>query len=214
MKDLPEKPLLGHVESGELEEIIYAVLELHAVLACALRSVDKIPYLLHVHGCRHLYGHMLAMFHGIRGHHHMGLPVGGDIHEVYVIPLAELLPHLLVAAVCNSLVAAVLLEDVLAFLHILRLSVAQGHDIGTFNLAHAVNGPWSAHTQSDEADTYCFKGRSRKAEHILLSGRSFRDFGPDDGVSVLTLAGTQGQHADRKSQRNSGKFFHGLKIIY
>ena len=71
MQDFAEKPVLSHIQSSKLEKVIHTVLKLHAVFPRALRGIYQVPYLLQVHGRRHLNGHMLSMLHGIFCDHHM-----------------------------------------------------------------------------------------------------------------------------------------------
>ena len=163
------------------------------MLPRTLRRVHKFPYFLHVHCSRHLDSHMLSMLHGILRHHHMAFPVCCDIHEVYVVTLAQLLPHLLVPAVSSSLVPAVPDENLLAFLHIGGLDIAQCHYFSAVYVAHASDRAWAAHPETYEAYTYGIDCRCGESEHVLLTCRTFRDFRPDDGIRGAAT-GTQGQH--------------------
>ena len=86
--DLTEEALLGHVERGEFEEVIYAVLEHHAVAHGPFCCVHQLPAFLDAHGCRDLHCDMLAMLHRIYRHGHMSEPRRHYIYKVYVLPLA------------------------------------------------------------------------------------------------------------------------------
>ena len=77
---LSEELLLSHVKGGHLKEIIDTVLQHHAMLTSALRSIDELPDLFEIHSGRHLYGYMLAVLHCIESDGHMMNPVGSDIN--------------------------------------------------------------------------------------------------------------------------------------
>ena len=80
MDDLAEKPLLSHVQGRELEEIIDAVLQHHAMQTLAFRHIDEGPDFVEGRGRRYLYRHVLAMLHCIESHGRMSLPVRSDVH--------------------------------------------------------------------------------------------------------------------------------------
>ena len=90
MEYFTENSGLGHRQARHLEEVIAAVLEHHAVLPGLLRHVDKGPDLLQGGGHRHLAGHVLAVFHSIKRYGSVVYPVGTDVHEIDVVPLAKL----------------------------------------------------------------------------------------------------------------------------
>ena len=87
---LAEHAVLRHVECVELKEVVAAVLKHHHVETLLLTEVDKLPDLVKVHGRRHLNGNILAMLKSVFGYGEMVQPVGSDINEVDVFPLAQL----------------------------------------------------------------------------------------------------------------------------
>ena len=99
VQHLAEESLLRHVQRSQFEEVVDAVLEHHAMLAGALAGVDELPYLVHIEGCGHLDGHVLAVLHRVDRQRHMVYPVGGDVDEVNVVAQAHFLVCLRRAAV-------------------------------------------------------------------------------------------------------------------
>jgi hypothetical protein len=95
VEHLAEETLLGHVEGVHLKEVVNAVLKHHAVELLLLGLVDKRPDFLEAGGSGHLDSGVLAVVHCVEGHGSVCLPVGDNIHEVYVVTLAELFPGVL-----------------------------------------------------------------------------------------------------------------------
>ena len=102
MKHLAEESLLRHVQGRDLEEVVDAVLQHHTMQAGALAGVDELPYFLQGHGGRHLDGHVLAVFHGVECQGNVVYPVGGNIDEVDVLPIAHGLVSLGAAAISRG----------------------------------------------------------------------------------------------------------------
>ena len=82
MDNFAEHALAGHLESGELEEIVAAVLENDAVFAGALRGIDEIPAGLESLCRRDFERYVLAMLHGIEGNRHVVNPVCADVDKI------------------------------------------------------------------------------------------------------------------------------------
>ena len=61
VEHLTQQALLSHVEGVELEPVVAAVLQNHAVLAGLLGQVNELPALLQVHGAGHLDSGVLAI---------------------------------------------------------------------------------------------------------------------------------------------------------
>ena len=170
MEHLAEESLLCHVQCGQLEEVVDAVLEHHAVQTGALCRVDELPYLVHVHGGRHLDGHMLAVLHGIEGDGHVVHPVGGNVDEVDVVAPAHLLIGFGAAAIGCGTGAPELLKQLLAVLHTVGLHVAEALHGGALYLGKALDGTRAAHAQPDEAHAHRVEWCCGKSEHIMLPG--------------------------------------------
>ena len=178
MDDLAEETLLGHIEARELEEVIDAVLEHHAVAARTLRGVDQLPALGHAHGGGNLHGYVLAVLHGIYCDGHMVHPVGRNIYKVYIVTLAKLLVCL-IAYIALGLGEACTLEDSLALVDIRLLKVAKSLDLDALQMRETLHGTRAAHAEADKADTYDRDGVGCKSEHRLLTGGTCR-FVEDD----------------------------------
>ena len=197
MEHLTEESLLCHVQCGELEEVVNAVLEHHTMLAGALRGVDELPYLLHVCGSGHLNSHMLAVLHCIEGQGHVMYPVGGDVDEVNVVAVAHLLIGLSRAAVGSGTWTAMLLQNFLACLHTIGLHIAETLYVGTLNLGKALYGTRATHTQANKSHTHHLHGRSGKTKDVLLSCGTFRN----DSLYRLHLLcrNTQGENRPKNN---------------
>ena len=176
VQHLPEKTLLGHVQHGDLEKVVDAVLQHHAVLAGAFAGVDEQPYLVQRHGGGHLDSHVLAVFHGIDGQRHMVHPVGGDVDKVDVVAVAHRLVGLGAATVARRTRTAEFLQQLLALLHTFGLHIAQSLDIRALDLREALHRIGTAHAQSDEAHAHRLHRRGGQLQHVLLPRRPFRDF--------------------------------------
>ena len=148
LEQLAEEPVLRHVERRELEEVIDAVLEHHAVALPLLGRVDQLPALLERRGGRHLDGHMLALLHGV------------DRHRDGEPPLRK-----------NPLRGG----------HPLGVEVAQGDNPHAVQMGEALDGPRTAHAQTDEPHPHHGDGLHRQTEHRLLArlaGRRVEDEHP------------------------------------
>src|SRR5690554_361575 len=113
IEDLSKYSLLGHVECGQFKEVVHAVFELHAVLLGAFGRIDDVPDLLQRHGGGNFAGSVLPLLHGIDQHRGVMYPVGRDIYQIDILPLAEFLPGLFAAAVCCGAGKTGLLEYLL-----------------------------------------------------------------------------------------------------
>ena len=184
MQNLAEKPVARHVERRQLEKVIDAVLEHHAVALVLLGGVHQLPALLERRGGRHLDGHMLAVLHGVHGHRHVLEPRRGDIHQVDVVALAELFPALL-AAVRRRLGEAALRENPLRALHPLGIEVAERLDLHAVEVREPFHGSRTTHTQPDKAHADRLHGRRAQPEHRLLARFAFGRVEHDHAVHPL-----------------------------
>ncbi len=196
MKHLAEEALLCHVERGELEEVVDAVLQLHAVFARALGGIDEAPDLLHGHGGGHLDGYMLALLHGVNAHVGMGLPVGNDVDQVQVVAFCQLLPRVGAAGVGGGLGEACLTEDLLRHLHPLGTDIAECFDLHAGDMGETTHGTGTAHAEADEPYPHHGEGVGGELHHIGLSGRTCRRGGHDHAALLLRAAagGGDGYH--------------------
>ena len=174
IEHLAEHSVLRHIEAVELEEVITAVLKHHTVQADLLAEVDERPYLAQVHGRRHLDGHVLAMLHGILGHNKVVEPVGGDIHQVDVLALAQFLVSVLTVIYigrghgCGA-----------------QNGVAEGHHLGAVDMGKAAHGVGTAHAQSYKSHTHHLELGCSESQCGLLAGRTFGNLGDDSAIHCL-----------------------------
>ena len=197
VQDVAEEALLGHVEGGELEEVVDAVLEHHAVAAGLLGGVDKLPAFVEIHGSGHFHGHVLAVFHGVDGHGDVVLPVGGDVYDVDVGAFAELFPALL-AAILGGGGASGVLQVFLRLGQTLGVLVAQGLDGGAVDIGPAIHGARAAHAQADEAHAHTVHGGGAEVNHVGSALRTGRYLGLDGCGGCRNGAKAQRQHQDRE----------------
>ena len=176
-EDITEEALLSHVECGELEEVIDAVLEHHAVTLRALSRVDDVPSFLEGRHSRYFTSDVLALLHGIDHHRSVTCPVGSDVDQVDVGAVAELLPCLFATAVSSSFGEASLLEDGLALLDTVGMKVTESLDLYALDLGEAFDGTRATHTQPDEAHANDGYRSVTESEYISLSSGALRDSG-------------------------------------
>ena len=111
---------------------------------------------------------MLALLHGVGGHHDVGLPVGADVDKVDVVALAEFAPAI---ATCIGSGTRQLFrfKDVgLHGFHAVGLNVAESHDGHAVNVGHAVDGIGTTHAEADEADADVLDGGNGELKYALL----------------------------------------------
>ena len=179
--DLTEETLLCHVERVQLEEVVAAVLQNHAVQALLLGEVDELPDFVHVHGRRHLDGHVLTVLQCLLGHQEVVYPVGGDVDHVDVGALAEFLIAIL-AIVDVSWRHGSLLQVAVATLGAFLHMVAERLDFDAGNVGPALHGARSAHAQTDECHAHHVHLRCHQSQCGLLSGRHGRHIRHDGSV--------------------------------
>ena len=176
-EDITEEALLSHVERGELEEVIDAVLEHHAVTLRALSRVDDIPSFLEGRHSWYFTSDVLALLHGIDHHRSVTCPVGSDVDQVDVGAVAELLPCFFATAVSSSFGEASLLEDGLALLDTVGMKVTESFDLYALDLGEALDGTRATHTQPDEAHANDGHRSMTESEYISLPSGALRDSG-------------------------------------
>ena len=215
MDDFTEHALLDHVQAGQLEEIVAAVFQHHAVLAGTLGRVHQGPAFRDGRRSGHLDGDMLPMLHRIDRDRGMKLPGNGQVNQVDVIPLAELLVAFLTAVFIQGAGGADPFQDLLGLFHAVRIQVAEGHDGRIFHIGQATDGAGAAVAETDEADPDVFDRLRGEAQHALLVRRARRRVVNDlvilDGVAVFVLAdlfGAGGEHHGGKGRPNK-KLLHG-----
>ena len=201
VNDLAEETLLDHVQAGELEEVIAAVLQHDAVLARALGGVDEGPDVLQGARCRHFDGGVLAVLHRAEGDGYVVAPVRADIDEVEVLLLAERLVGIFRAGVFLGGGHAALGEDGLAFSHTLGDDVAEGGDDGAGNVGQAFHGVSAAHAEADDADADGLEGFGPEADDVLLAGRTRGDVSLQDGRGGFCLASGGEERTDGKQKK-------------
>ena len=173
VKNLAEQTLLCHIEAGELEKVVNAVLKHHTVTACAFRCVNQLPALLQRCCCGHLDSNVLAVLHSIYSDRCVVNPVGSDVDKVDIIALAELLVSLRTyITLCFGKIS--LFENCLALVNIALLQVTQALNLNTLKVSETLYGTRSAHTQAHESYAYNGNGVGGKAEHRLLTSCACR----------------------------------------
>ena len=176
-EDITEEALLSHVERGELEEVIDAVLEHHAVTLRALSRVDDVPSFLEGRHSWYFTSDVLALLHSIDHHRGVTCPVGSDVDQVNVGAVAELLPCVFATAVSSCFGEACLLEDGLALLDTVGMKVTESLDLYALDLGEALDGTRATHTKPDEADANDGHRSMTESEYISLPSGALRDSG-------------------------------------
>ena len=171
MEDLPKKSVLSHIQGSEFEEIIDAILKLHAMFSCAFRGIYQLPYLINRHRSRHLYSRMLAVFHCIDTHRRMTFPVCDNIDQIHLIALAQPLPCIFSDKLQRSRFSC-LLKSPLAPVNLILSYITQGSDLGSRNMGKTVNGAYTTHSQSYDTYTDRIHRFTGKTHHIFLTGRA------------------------------------------
>ena len=166
--DLTEETVLGHVESCELEEVIYTVLEHHAVTLSLLCCVYELPALLDRSCSWNLDSNVLAVLHSVNSHRSVHLPVSYDINEVDIVSLAELLPSLSVTVVLVSSWLSALSEKLLHILYSILLDIAKSNDLNTVDVSETVYCSVTSVTKTDEGNSYSVDRISSETDHTYL----------------------------------------------
>ncbi len=96
-------------------------------------------------------------------------PVGSDIHEVYVLALAELLVAVL-AIIDVGWWQAGFLQNLVAVLGTILLVVAEGHDLRALYISPALHGSWAAHAKTHESHAHHVHLRCCEVECVFLPG--------------------------------------------
>ena len=120
-----EHALAHHVQGLQLEEVVAAVLQHHAVPAGALAGLDQLPAAVQVQGRRHLDRRVLAVAHGADRHGHVPRPGRADVDQVQV-QLAEVAPVLGAGGEFAGRRPAVGRQDFLGLGHALRAGCRTG----------------------------------------------------------------------------------------
>ena len=179
---------LRHFEGAEFVVVVAAVFENHTVLASLLREVDEVPALLKVHGRGHFDGGVLAVLEGALSNGEMVVPVGCYVNEVDVGTLAEFLIAVLAKVdVCGG--KAYLLHVALAGFGTTLLIVAESNNLHTGDVAEAVDGTGTAHTETYEGHANGLNFLSLEAKHVLLASGTSRGVDYDCTLLPMPLRG-------------------------
>ena len=135
-----------------------------------LRHVHKCPAVFQGIGRGDLDGRVLAMLHGIEGNRDVVYPVGADIDQVDVIPLAEFLESFSGAAVSGDIAVLPVSEGLLGFLHPVGFHVADCDDPGSGNAGKACDCAASPHSEAYDTYPYCLELRGHQSDHVGLPG--------------------------------------------
>ena len=212
MNHVPEQPLLDHVQASELEKVIAAILQHHAVPAGPLGGIDERPALGDAGRGGHLDGDVLAVLHGIHRHRRMQLPRHGEIDKVDVVQLAKRLPALLAGELVDGPRSASLDEARLGPFDPLGKQVAERSDRGVLNIGHPLRNVLAPVPETDDADADGVDRVAGEAEHALLPGRPRRriihDPAASDSVAVIGCAGAETKHERRQKEKS---LYHSSK---
>ena len=211
--------VLRHIQGVELIPVVAAVLENHAVLASLLTEFDELPALCQVHGRGHLDGGVLAVLQRALSHGEVVVPVGGDIDEVDVGALAELLIALLAAidgGRGKTCIAEILLAAFSTCLHI----VAEGNNLHTGDIGPALHSTGTAHAETHEGHTHRLQLRSRELQHIRLPGRALRCVNHNGSLLPVPILIGHGErlsascHSHTGDSDESKKFLHAVVLWF
>ena len=180
--DLAKESFLCHIQRVQLEEVIAAVLQNHAMQALLFRQVDELPDFIHIHSRRNLDSHVLTVFQRFLCYEEMVNPVGSDIYHIDVRPLAEFLVAVLAIIDVGGRHGS-LLQIAVAVLGALFLMVAECHDLNTGDVSPTLYGTRSAHTQSHECHAHHVHLRSHQSQSGLLTCRHGGNIGLDGSVN-------------------------------
>ena len=223
VKYFPEDIMLRHVQRGQLEEIIHAVFQHHAMQLLFLRHINQRPNLLHIHGGRNLYCHVFTVFHRVNSHRRVMQPIRGDIHQVNIIPFAKLLPCVFTSRIPRRLRQSGTSQYPLRLIHPFRNDITESHDFCTRYMRETFHRTGTAHAQSYESYAYYFHLRDSQSQHAFLAGGTLGSFYYDGPVFPLpisaVLIGLPGSlcractHHDAKSQQQGLKSLHTSILI-
>ena len=188
--EFAEHAFLGHVKGGQLEEVVAAVLEHHAVALGLFSHIDELPAFFDGGGSRHFNGHMLSLSHGFHGHGDMCLPVGADVDEVNVVAGDKFLPSLATRVGSGAGQPSAFKDVGLYALDAVGLNVAQSDDGHAVDVGDTIHGIIAAHTEADETDADILDGVDGKLQDTLLPFDTLRLI-ENDGVvddAVVALA--------------------------
>ncbi len=179
MKYLSEKTVPGHVQRRQLEKVVNAVLQHHAVFTRTLGRVHNLPYLFQRHGCRNFTSNVLALFHRIKHHLGMVLPVRHDVYQVDVVPLAQFLPCICAPTVGGRQRKTRLIQYLLGPFDPIGMFVAQGNDLYARNVGETFHSTRTTHAQPDEAHTNRVQLRRSQTQNMRLTRRTLGYFRPN-----------------------------------
>jgi hypothetical protein len=98
---------------------------------------------------------MLALLHCIYGNVGVACPVGAYINKVHVGLAAQFFPSLFSSETVWNLFARSGYY-LFCFVNVLLYKVAQGYNLATFDVHHAVDGTLGTYAQAYKADAYAF----------------------------------------------------------
>ena len=161
MDNLAEKAAPGHLQGGEFEAVVAAVLEDRAMAAGALGGLHEGPALIQRLGGRDFQGDMLAVLHRVDGYFHVRAPVRADVDKVHGGVLAE------------RAVVRVRGEGAAGIRRVRQTGaekfgvyVAEGCEVAAGDIGKPLNGFSSAHAKTDNSDTDVGDGLCAELKHI------------------------------------------------
>ena len=186
IQHLTQNALLSHVESVQLEPVVAAVLQNHAVLAGLFRKVNELPALLEVHGAGNFNSGVLAIFQSALSHREVVVPVRSNVHQVNVIALAKFFVTSC-TRVNGSGSHTSLAQVLLALLSTLGFVVAQSNNLYTRNVGKTGNSTRTTHTKAHECYAHGLHLGSFQPHHVLLSFRTHRGFHHEGALIPVSL---------------------------
>ena len=146
------------------------------------------PALIEVHSRGNFDRGVLAVFKRALGYGEMVVPVGGDVHQVYVGASANgLVAFRTIVNVGRS--ETFLAELLLALLCSFAFVVTERHNLHTGDVGKTDYCPGAAHTETHKGHTYRFHLGNGEAENVLLSGSTLRSCGHDGALIPVPVAG-------------------------
>ena len=118
----------------------------------------------------------------------MVIPVGGDVHQVYVGTCAN--GFVAFSSVVNvGRSKSFLAEILLALLCSFAFVVAERHNLHTGDVREAVDCPRSTHAETHKGHAHGFHFGNGETEHVLLTGSALRSFRYDGSFLPMPVAG-------------------------
>ena len=104
----------------------------------------------------------------------MTLPVSYDINQVYIVPVAQLLPRILTSSVDICSGKAGICKGFLRIFNPIFIQVTDSYHLCLRNMSKTIYRQLASHTQTDNSDAHSIHCRSSKSDDIFLTCRTRR----------------------------------------